>query len=66
MMKEYEDLSKTREDQDEKLESIKGNTKDILERRKGAESEITKLTEEIEKLNKMIAECKEKALEKDS
>jgi chromosome segregation ATPase len=41
-------------------------TKDIQERRKNAEVEISKLSEEIEKMNKMIKESKEKALDKET
>jgi len=66
LRKEYEELTKTREDQDEKLESLKGMSREVIERRRNAETEINKLAEEIEKMNKMIKESKEKALEKET
>lgn len=37
-----------------------------MEKRKASEIEINKLTEDIEKMNKMIKETKEKALDKES
>jgi hypothetical protein len=36
----YEDLTKQREDKDEKFEQIKNNTKELLERLKTSEKEV--------------------------
>lgn len=37
-----------------------------MEKRKASEQEINKLTDDIEKMNRMIKESKEKALDKEA
>lgn len=48
------------------MEGIKGTAKEIIEKRKIAEVEINKLTDDIDKMNKKIKESKEKALDKEA
>jgi 3-phenylpropionate/cinnamic acid dioxygenase small subunit len=54
----YEDLTKQREDKDEKFEQIKNNTKELLERLKTSEKEVNQVTEDITRQNVMITNIK--------
>ena len=46
-MKVYDDLTKQREEKDEKLEGIKNKTKELMEKCKGSEDDIIRITEDI-------------------
>ena len=65
LKKVYEDLTKQREDQDEKLEQVRNHNKELMDRRKTSEMEIVKYVDDIEKLQKMIKESKEKKIDKE-
>jgi chromosome segregation ATPase len=65
LKKVYEDLTKQREDQDEKLEQVRNYNKELMDRRKTSEMEIVKYVDDIEKLQKMIKESKEKKIDKE-
>jgi septal ring factor EnvC (AmiA/AmiB activator) len=66
LRKVYEDLVKSREDQEEKLESVRSNTKELMEKRRQSEMEITKQQEDIDKMHKMIKDSREKTLVKEA
>jgi peptidoglycan hydrolase CwlO-like protein len=65
LRKVYEELTKQREDMDEKLESVRNHNKELMDRRKTSEMEIVKYVDDIDKLQKMIKESKEKKLDKE-
>jgi hypothetical protein len=66
LKKVYDDLEKSQEDQQEKLESVQANTKELMEKRRLSELEIIKQQEDIEKMHKMIKESREKTLVKEA
>lgn len=64
-MKVYDDLTKQREDKDEKLEGIKNRTKELMERSKASEDDIIKITDDITRQSQMIIDIKKLKNEKE-
>jgi len=64
-MGEFDELSKEKEEQDERVDLIKIKNKDFEVKRQQCEQDIFNQAEEIDKINKMIEDSKIKKAEKE-
>lgn len=64
-MGEFDELYKTKEEQDERLEAMKTKNKESSDEMKQCEDDILNQVDEIAKVEGMIKNTKEKKLEKE-
>jgi uncharacterized coiled-coil DUF342 family protein len=65
LMAQYDELYKCKEEQDEKIENIKHKNREHDENITKVVEEITTMTDDIDKVNKMILETEQKAKDKE-
>jgi len=66
LMGEYDELQKSKEEQDERLENLKFKNKDLEDTRTQYEEEIFKMADDIGKVNLMIKETEQKTKDKEA
>jgi hypothetical protein len=65
-MGEYEDLQKTKEEQDERLENMKFKNKELEENKDQLENDIMKQSDNITRVTKQINDTKSKIEDKNT
>jgi len=64
-MNEYEEISKIKEEKDERIQMMKNKNQELADYRYQCEQDIIKKRDDIVKINEMITDTKQKVLDKE-
>lgn len=65
-MGQYDELQKSKEEQDERLENLRFKNKELEDTRTEMDEDIIKMADDIDKVNGMIKDTEQKTKDKES